>query len=268
MTRPNCSPSREGRSGSGPARLWRVAGVLFLGTTLSACATKRDVRDLGAEMRELQAQNQALIQLLQEEQEDQSDSLSALSRAVQENRGEMVRRMNGIEDQLLTIQELTGLGQQQLSQLRDEIERNRQANSFQGPGGGFPVDPDAGAETAEELFETGESQFRREAYSAARFAFEELIDRFPLDPTAGDARYYLGEIAYEEGEPEAAIDFMVQSAEIFPNGFSAATALYRAGQISVEIGEVDQAREYLEQVIESWPNSSAAPLAELQLDEL
>lgn len=220
-------------------------------------------------MRELQAQNQALIQLLQEAQEDQADSLSAVSRAVQDNRGEMVRRMNGIEDQLLTIQELTGLGQQQLSQLRDEIERNRQANSFQGPGaGGFSGDPEAGTESAGELFETGESQFRREAYSAARFAFEELIDRFPLDPTAGDARYYLGEIAYEEGDPEAAIEFMVQSTEIFPDGFSAPTALYRAGQISVEIGEVDQARQYLEQVVETWPNSSAAPLAELQLDEL
>ena len=119
--------------------IWGVRSLTLafvLVGSVAGCATKADVRDLQDEIRELYSQQQVLLQELQESQRAHQDSISVVGLSLQDGRAETARRMTSIEDQLLTIQELTGLSQQQVASLRDQMERDRTQRTF-GPPGAF-----------------------------------------------------------------------------------------------------------------------------------
>lgn len=272
MSNPPFFPLRaqERLSGALSGRFLRAAAALAVAATLPACATKRDVRDLQDAIREMQAQNQALFRELQESQRDQADSLSALARGVQDGRGETTRRLMNIEDQLLTIQELTGLSQQQLAGLRDQYERDRQ-QAFApagGAGGVGGAGVDVGAGGAQELYNAGVDAFNRNTLSTARFAFQQIVDEFSADPLAPSARYYLAEILNNEGDIEGAIEAFLEIPEFYPTSDEVPNAYYRAGQLEQELGDDDQAREYFERVVNTWPDSDVADLARSALRDL
>ena len=132
------SPSDRSRDAAQGTPLLTLALVLI--GSVAGCATKADVRDLQDEIRELYSQQQVLLRELQESQRAHQDSISVVTQSLQDGRAETARRMASIEDQLLTIQELTGLSQQQVASLRDQIERDRAQRTFGPPGvfGGAP----------------------------------------------------------------------------------------------------------------------------------
>lgn len=236
---------------------------------LPACATKRDVRELQETIRELHAQNQAMLREIQDEQQDQEDTLSTLAQSLQESRAEASRRMMNIEDQLLTVQELTGLSQQQLASLRDQYERDRQRSfgpptTFGAPGAAGP----GGSGTAGDLFNTALTAFQRQTYSAARSGFQQIVDQFGSDPLAPEARYYLAEIRYNEGDTEGAVEAFLEIPEFHPTADRVPQALYRAGMLSLELGDADEARELFQRVVNTWPDSDAAALARVELRDL
>lgn len=245
----------------------RLAGVLAVVAVLPACATKRDVRDLRDEIREMQTQTQALLRELQESQRDQADSLTVVARGLQDARGDTSRRLMNIEDQLLTIQELTGLSQQQLAGLRDQMERERQQTLA--PSGAFgDAGVGVGGGDAQELFQAGVEAFNRGTYSAARLAFQQIVDDFGSDPLAPRARLYLAEILNAEGDLEGAVEAFLQVPEFHPTADEVPEAYLRAGQLEAQLGHDDQAREYLERVVNTWPDSDSASLARADLRDL
>ncbi len=251
----------------------RAFPVVLLLLSVSACATKGDVRNLQEDIRELHQQQQALLQELQREQRAQRDSVQALAQNVQQGRAETSRRMTNLEDHLLRVQELTGLSQQQLSNLRDELERERTQLAFgPPPSGPSEFDPAVGmaegGEGATELYDAAVTQFRRGAYSSARMGFRELVDRFPNDPLAPEARYYLADILVQEDERGEAIEGFLDIPEYHPDADRVPDALYRVAMLHLEMGDEEEAVQYLERVVNTWPDSGAANLARDELEEL
>lgn len=244
--------------------------LILLAVTASACATKGDVRDLQNDIRELHQQQQALLQELQREQRAQRDSMQALARTVQDGRAETSRRMTNLEDHLLRVQELTGLSQQQLANLRAELERERSQMAFGPPSSGFDPAADMieGGEGAMELYDAAVTQFRRGAYSSARMGFRELLERFANDPLAPEARYYLADILVQENEPEEAIEQFLEIPEYHPDADRVPDALYRVAMLHQNLGNDDDAIQYLERLINTWPDSGAAELAREELEAL
>jgi tol-pal system protein YbgF len=243
--------------------------VLLLVGVLPACATKRDVRDLQALVSELHAQNQALLRELQEAQIEQAGSLDVLAETLQESRAESARRMTNIEDQLLTVQELTGLSQQQLASLRDQYERDRQQDRSSGgfTGGGFQPGA-AGSTGAQELYDAAVTQFNRGTYTAARMGFEQIVNEYGSDPLAPEARYYLAQILQNDGDVEGAIEAFLLIPEFHPTAERVPDAYYMAGRLHLGLGNSDQAQQYFERVVNTWPDSTAADLAREELARL
>ena len=266
-------PPRPGRLGTeGPPDsirgIFRTSVVLGLFLVVSGCATKGDLRDLREEIRELSSQQQALLQEVQESQQAQRDSISAVAQNVQESRAESARRSSSIEDLLLTIQELTGLSQQQVAGLRDQIERDRAQRAF-GPPGVFGSAPSAGGgDQATELYEAAVTQLGRGTLSAARVGFRQIVEQFGSHELAPEARYYLADILYREGDTESAIDAFLELPEFHPTAPRVPDALYRVGTLHLELGSPDDAEEYFERVVNTWPDSGAADLARDALRDL
>ncbi len=245
--------------------------VVLLPLLLAACATKADVRDLQESILELHAQQGALLREIQRAQDAQGDSLRVVTRNMQEFRAETLRRVTNMEDHLLRIQELTGLSQQQLATLRDQLDRDRALSGVGAmplAGAGIPFQDAGPSGTAEDLYFAALQQFQRGGLATARMGFEEVVEQFPNDPLAPEARYLLADILAQEGQRQQAIAGFLQIPERHPSAPRVPDALYRAAMLQVEEGDRTAARGLLERVVGTWPDSGAADLAREALLDL
>ena len=265
---------------SGPPGRGREVGILvLLGLTLSGCATKRDVRDLQSTVSALAAQQEATLAELQGLNIAVQDTLRGQSDALFESRGEILRRLRELEQQLITLHELTGQNQRALATIRDLLEGQRSSalapmrtdtepgqvvNPTFAPTGPPTTDSEAALQT----FNAGVAAFNRGSITTARRAFQQFIQDYPTDPLAPEAYFYLADLLYQENRLEEAIQAFLRVRELFPASRRVPDALYRVGVIYIDLEQLDNAREYLRTVITSYPDSDAAVLAQERLDEI
>ncbi len=93
-----------------------------MGLTLSGCATKGDLRDVHDEIRALAAQQRQALEEISGLNLAVQDTLGRQSDAIFESRGDTNRRLQLIEQEILTIQELLRMNQQSLMTIRDFLE--------------------------------------------------------------------------------------------------------------------------------------------------
>ena len=278
MTEPS-SPIAWARSAQLRPRAFVGGGLLFilLALGLSGCATKRDLKDLSAEIRTLAArQDSAFIRLAALTLEGQ-DSLSRDQyESMVQLRGEVNMRFLGIEEQLITLQELTGQSQRNIASLRDQFETRRDQLAAPPPvvrdsAAGEVMGEDIAAPRAggaDELYNAALTQFRRGSNSTARMAFERFLTAYPNHSLAPHAKYYLADILAQENRLDEAIAAFLEITELFPTAERVPFALYRVGVLYIELEDLDQARSYLERVVNTYPDSGAALVARERLAEI
>jgi tol-pal system protein YbgF len=232
----------------------------------SGCATKRDVRDLRAEVRAVMARQDSILVLLGAEHRALRDSIRALGDEVVTSRGELRNQLLGMEQQLIQIQELTGQGQRRLNQLREDFSSREQAPARPPAESGGAPGP-SGVE-GDDLYIAGTEQLDRGASETARLAFEQLLRENPQHPRAPDAQYNIGEAYYQEGDLDAALESLDRVVQLYPDSPRAPAALYRAGVISEERGNREEARGYFNRVLSGYPRSEQARLASERLQAL
>lgn len=247
-----------------------VLGVLLLG----GCATKRDVRDLQEEVRALAAQQRAAVASLEALNRAVQDTLRGQSDALLESRGEILRRLRLLEEQLTTLQELTGQNQRALTLVRDLLESQRGGAGLSpirtDTPPGQAMDPRFQAEAggAEETFNAAVTQFQRGSFSTARRAFQQFLQQYPTHRLAPHAHFYLADILVQENRLEEAVQAFLRIGELFPASEKVPDAYYRVGVIYIQMNKLEDARRYLQRVINSYPNSAAAALARERLAEI
>lgn len=279
----NLVPSRFRGSGreSGPRiRGGRWLLLAVLGLSLSGCATKRDVRDLRSEIQALAEQQRDALGQIEGLNLAVQDTLRGQSDALYESRGETLRLLRQVEQQLITLRELTGQNQRALTTLRDLLERGRTSAGpltvrTDPPGGGQVMDPDfepdpqtQPSEAAVETYNAAVGAFNRGNIGSARRAFNEFLQRYPNDPLAPDAHFYLADLLVQEDRLEEGISAFLRIPELYPTAKKVPDALYRVGIVYIAMEEYENAREYLERVVNSYPDSGAATLAQERLAEI
>jgi tol-pal system protein YbgF len=260
---------RAGATGSGGR--WLVVGLLAVSVT--GCATKADLRDVQSELRALSAQQREVFSELAGLNLAVQDTLRGQSDALFESRGETIRRLREMEQELITIQELLRLNLQGLATVRDLLEGRGPAVSGlmrtdTEPGQRMDMElvPEApGASGAVEMYNAAVTQFNRGSTSTARRAFEQFLQTYPNDALAPDAHYYLADIMVQENRLEEAIRAFLRVPELFPTARKVPEALYRVGVLYLELNQQADARAYLERVVNSYPDSGAAVLARERL---
>ncbi len=270
-------PGRESGPRSRGGR-WLLLGLL--GLTLSGCATKRDLRDLQSEIQAMQQQQREALGQIQGLNMAVQDTLREQSDALYESRGDILRLLRQIEQQLITLQELTGQNQRALTTLRDLVEGGRAPAlpptvRTDPPGGGQVMDPSfepetqpAPSEAAVETYNAAVRAFNRGNIGSARRAFNEFLQRYPNDPLAPDAHFYLADLLVQENRLDEAISAFLRISELYPTADKVPDSLYRVGVIYIAMENLDDAKEYLNRVVNSYPNSGAAVLARERLAEI
>jgi len=269
----------------------RIARLLIAPAVVMAAgacfATRGDVRTLqndiatlqAAAIRAARADTQQSVQLRQIIQAltSVSDSLRHATVSLQRFQGDVSMSMHDVQQQLLTIQELTGQSRKQVDALRAQLEARaaEQAPAVPPPAaaGAAATAPNAAVPGAPspgpyQLMDLGRQQLARGAASAARAAFSDLLTQYPTSDLAPEAQYWIAEAYASAGSAVEADSVFALVAEKYPNSERAPVAIYKRAVALKVAGQTRQARTLLQQVLDKYPKSEAATLAAALLRDL
>ncbi|MGH7529376.1 MAG: tetratricopeptide repeat protein [Gemmatimonadales bacterium] len=232
---------------------------LFLGFG-TGCALKGDVRKVELQVQALQAD---LAQRDAARAAERDSLLAAVQQALATQqaylvqlRGDLRTELLSVQQQLVTVQELTGLSQQRLTELRARLEARAQQSEAAAP----PGTPGAGGPGPEQMYDVSLQQYRRGSFTTARGGFREFLRVFPTHERAVDALFYVGE-SFERAAPDSAAAVYEQLVRQHPNSPRAASALYKLGLLAEQRGDRAAARTFYTRVIAGYPRSPEADLA-------
>jgi tol-pal system protein YbgF len=249
----------------------RSALVLSLGLA-AGCALKGDVRKVELQVQALQGD----LARSDTARAAERDSILAAVRLVQQAltaqqaylvqlRGDMRTELLSVQQQLVSVQELTGQSQQRLTELRSRLEAQQEqgANTAGNAGGTTPPLGPSGNPAGpgpDQMYDLSLQQYRRGSLETARLGFRELLRVYPTHERAPDALFYIGE-SFEQNAPDSAAAVYDQLVKTYPNSPRAPSALYKLGLLAEQRGDKATARTFYSRVIAGYPHSPEADLA-------
>lgn len=248
------------------ARRRATLAVLLVGglSSLTGCATKKDVRTLQAELMAMQARQDSAMMSLQRQNRQLLDSLRTSMAITQDVRGQTSHRFQQLEQTLEQTQDLVGQVMQSMQALMTRLDQVSAA----GPAAPAPTGVSSGG-NAQEYYDAGMEKMADAAYGTARRAFEQLLREFRTSELAPAAQYQIGESYAAEKEYERAVTELEKVAAEWPAVKEAPQALYRAGVISADnLKQRTKARELLNRVVNGYASSPEAALARTKLRSL
>ena len=260
-----------------------VALALALASAPLAFAVDKEHRQMMADIRMLQEQNQQLHNLLGQI----ADALKAVNARIDEQTN--VHR-KALADQKLVIDNLGSDvrvireklddNNVRLGSLSQEVDALRQGvqqlGSRPAPGDATPEAP-AAADAAppvlppvpglpvgtspQRLWDAAYSDYGLGQYDLAISGFESFIKFFPRDDRADDAQVYIGNAHLQAGRNDKAVEAFDLAIRTYPGGNAIPDAYYRKGLALQNLKQLESAREAFETVIRNYPQSAAAILA-------
>lgn len=259
----------------------RRSRLLLLGLGLTAgCALKGDVRRVELQVEALRvernradSQHAATIDTVRALLGAVQDKLAAQQAYLVQLRGDMKTDLLAVQQQLVSVQELTGQSQQRLTELRGRLEAQARQplpvldTSRGAPG--VPVGPSGNpaGPGPDQMWDLSLQQFRRGSLATARLGFREFLRVFPSDERAPDALFHIGETFAGENADSAAAVYQ-QVVKTYPNSPRAPSALYKLGLLAEQRGDKAAARTFYARVVAGYPRSDEANLARDKLQRL
>jgi TolA-binding protein len=139
-----------------------------------------------------------------------------------------------------------------------------------GPGGSASnsVTPMSQTPPLEQTFQAAVSDFNAAKYPLATSEFQDVIHYYPLDPLAGSAQFYLGEIAYRQHNYDDAIRAYDVVLEQFSGSPKAAAAQLHKGLALIELSRRDAGAHELRSLIQRHPQTPEAAQARAKLNAM
>ena len=242
-----------------------AAGACFA-TQTDVRALQNDIAVLKAERAQADSADRAQLQRVLTTLGAVSDSMLVLTTRSGRFQADVRQEIYAMQQQLLTIQELTGQSQRRLQELRASMEQRAQVLTGTGaqPAPAVPGDtaaPRAGGPGPNQLFQLALDQLRRGSTGSARAAFQDLLRQYPKSDIAGDAHFYVAESFAAEGKATSADSVYALVVSGYPASSRAATALYKRAVNAQAAGRADEARAFYEAVVSQYPRSDEAALA-------
>ena len=135
------------------------------------------------------------------------------------------------------------------------------------PGGAPPAGPAASqAPPLQETFQAGVRDYNAARYQVAQGEFQDVVHYYPLDDLAGTAQFYIGEIAYQKQDYQAAINAYNAVLEGFSGNAKAPAAQLHKGLALLAMDKKDAGVRELRQLIQRHPQTPEAARARTKLN--
>jgi tol-pal system protein YbgF len=117
-----------------------------------------------------------------------------------------------------------------------------------------------------ETYQAGVRDYNAARYEVAAGEFQQVLQFYPLDDLAGNAQFYLGEIAYHQQKYAEAVKNYNAVLEGFSGSSKAPAAQLRKGLALMEMGRKDAGIHELRSLIQRYPQTPEAAQARSKLN--
>jgi tol-pal system protein YbgF len=128
--------------------------------------------------------------------------------------------------------------------------------------------PSGATVDANKMFDNAFADLNKGNYDLAIMQFQEFILRFPDNPMADDAQYWLGECYYGKKDYSKAIPEFEKVEKNYPKSDKLVSALFKMGRSYQELGDTSRAKAIFQRIIKDYPDSFEAKPAQERLQEL
>jgi tol-pal system protein YbgF len=240
-------------------------------------------------MRSVMDTNNATLKTLVQQSLDSINQLNnqmgGLQKTVQEmqaNTGARIDTMTtqtqGLSDNMQDVQARVGKLSQQMNDIQSLLQSidgkistpggaPAGGGTGAGPGGnaGVPAMPPISSDT---LYQNGLRDFSGGKYDLARQEFSDYLKNFPTNALAGNAQFYLGEIAYAQENFQDAVTQYDMVLYSYPKSYKLAAALLKKGQAEIKLGQKASGTRDLREVVRRFPGTDEARQAQAKLKDL
>jgi tol-pal system protein YbgF len=273
-----------------------ITAMLIVSLPAPARATSKEIIELQTQVQQLLDMVQrlqttmdtrfAVLQHLAEQTADNASQMSASVNALQQkiaaqseaNSAKLdtasgqVQSLNDSVDELKSrIAKLDKSIQDMQAQLQN-IQSPPQAPAVTVAGPVIPVGPGAmpvqQAPPLKETLQAGVRDFNAAKYEVASDEFQDVIHYYPKDDLAGDAQFYLGEIAYRQKNYADAVKAYNAVLDGFPGSTKAPAAQLRKGLALLQLNKKDAAIIELRSLVKRHPQTPEAAQARSKLATL
>jgi tol-pal system protein YbgF len=227
------------------------------------------VNKLSGEM----ASVQKTVQEVQANTGSRIDNISQQTQGLSDNLQDVQARVGKLSQQLTDVQSL-------LQSIDGKISGAGAPGGAPGPGGlqpGGALAPNGGNTamppsmppiSADTLYQNALRDYNTGKYDLARQEFSDYIKNFPSNDLASNAQFYLGEVAYAQGDYKGAIDAYDIVLVSYPNSFKLGASLLKKGLAELQVGMKTSGTRDLRDVVRRFPNSDDARRAQAKLREI
>jgi tol-pal system protein YbgF len=191
----------------------------------------------------------------------------------------MTQQTQGLSDNLQDVQARVGKLSQQLSDVQSLLQSidSKVSGGTSGspstaggaaPGLGTPGSAGMPPISADTLYQNALRDYTSGKYDLSRQEFADYIKNFPANDLASNSQFYLGEIAYAQGDFRGAAIAYDNVLVNFPKSFKLAASLLKKGMAELELGEKATGTRDLREVIRRFPGSDEARRAQAKLRDI
>ncbi len=260
-----------------PARAWRAATLaVTVGALLAGvgCAPQLDrieasvqrnadtLAEMRAENRRLEQELEALARLLRLESETGTETNAQRFAKLGQVSSRLDQLMRKLDDNAEYMRELSA-----------RVDLLAARSGVPMPGDETPPTPaptDTGAvglpEEGRSIYQAAQLDRSRGNVTLAREGFREFLERYGDSELADDARYWLGDLAYGEGDWIDASDQFERLLADHPDTPWAPAALLKRGYSLRELDRDEQAQAVFAALVERFPDSNEAALIADQVE--
>jgi tol-pal system protein YbgF len=205
------------------------------------------------------------------------DYLSEEHQRITQRQEDLEQRITSLEETMARIQDLLqgmradfradlGSMRAQVSALESAI-RGTQSRIEQlryTPPAPAPPDTTAGAGGAVDefaLYNAAVADYSQQRYDLAQRGFQEYLRLYPDGPSAADAQFWIGQIAFDQRRFDVAIAEFRKVVAGHAQSSKAPLALRKIGDAYRAMGQEDRAQDAYRQLIQRYPNSQEAQTA-------
>lgn len=218
---------------------------------------RKEQADLRAEVENVKRDVSSLRALI----EDNQDLTSQTSMRLDDQEKRLTGRLNEMEAKIDQLFVGTGEGQPVAAE-----------PALSSPGAEEPAVPKASGGTiqseVDKAYHEAYDTFRAGDLDKAKQGFLAFLEAYPDTPLSDNAQFWIGEIAYNKHEYEAAILAYENVIKKYPKSNKLPDAILKQGLAFLELGDKIDAKIILENLVKKYPQTKQAGIAQDKLKTL
>mgnify|MGYP005811665425 CR=1 FL=1 len=263
-------------------KLLPVLALVTIWCALPAFGVSKEIVQLQTQVQALQDQmarmqqsfdeRMGVMRNLIEQSTDNMNKVTAavndLQKALSQQNADTAAKVDQVSTQVQALHDSLDELRARLNKLNtqmDNLAAQQQNLPAQAPG---TAPGAAQAPPPDVLYNNGLRDYNAGKYDLAAQEFGDYLKFYPQTDLAGNAQFYLGEIAYRQGDFQKAVQTYDTVLQQYPGGNKAAAAQLKKGYALIELGQKDAGVRELNSLVARYPRSVEATQARERLRQL